>query len=91
VLDAGAEMYSCILKWLRLYGFRRLEGINIVFKGETRRGPITYKYGDITHTEYDPATFDAITCLSVIEHGVDLDAYFREMGSPLFSVGNLIR
>ena len=90
VLDAGAEMYSCILQWLRLYGFRRLEGINVVFKGETRRGPITYKYGDITHTEYGAATFDAITCLSVIEHGVDLDAYFREMSRILKPGGILI-
>jgi 2-polyprenyl-3-methyl-5-hydroxy-6-metoxy-1,4-benzoquinol methylase len=46
--------------------------------------------GDITHTEYDAATFDAITCLSVIEHGVDLDAYFREMSRILKPGGILI-
>lgn len=90
MLDAGAEMYSCILPWLCLYKFRRVEGINLVFKGVTRRGPITYKYGDITHTEYDTATFDAITCLSVVEHGVDLNTYFREMSRILKPGGILI-
>jgi len=31
VLDAGAELYSVILPWLFLYGYRRLQGINLVF------------------------------------------------------------
>ena len=35
--------------------------------------------GDITKLRFDAGTFDAVTCLSVVEHGVDLDAYFREM------------
>ena len=31
VLDAGAEMYSRILPWLYLYGYRNLTGNNLVF------------------------------------------------------------
>jgi len=27
ILDAGAELYSVILPWLFLYGYRRLEGV----------------------------------------------------------------
>lgn len=90
VLDAGSELYSRILPWLCLYGYKRLVGINLVFKEETKRRPITYKYGDVTRTHYDPASFDAITCLSVVEHGVDLEAYFREMSRVLKPGGVLI-
>jgi SAM-dependent methyltransferase len=90
VLDAGSELYSRILPWLCLYGYKKLVGINLVFKEKTKRGPITYKYGDVTCTDYDPASFDAITCLSVIEHGVDLEAYFREMSRVLKPGGVLI-
>ncbi len=90
VLDAGAETYSRILPWLCLYGYRRLDGINTVFKEQKKLGPITYKYGDITSTDYDSATFDAITCLSVVEHGVDLKKYFGEASRILKPGGILI-
>jgi SAM-dependent methyltransferase len=90
VLDAGSEMYSRILPWLCLYGYKRLVGINLVFKEKRKRGPITYKYGDVTLTDYGPASFDVITCLSVVEHGVDLVAYFREMSRVLKPGGVLI-
>ncbi len=53
--------YSRILPWLFLYGYKRLFGINLVFKEKTKRGPITYKHGDVTRTDYAPASFDAIT------------------------------
>jgi SAM-dependent methyltransferase len=90
VLDAGAETYSRMLPWLCLYEYRRLDGINIVFGEQKKLGPITYKYGDITSTDYDSATFDVITCLSVIEHGVDLKEYFREASRILKPGGILI-
>jgi SAM-dependent methyltransferase len=90
ILDAGAEMYSRILPWLCMYGYRRLEGINIAFKEQVKLGSIKYKYGDITGTDYDSETFDAITCLSVVEHGVDLKAYFGEMSRILKRGGVLI-
>lgn len=90
VLDAGAERYSQLLPWLCLYGFRRLEGINLVFGEPERRGPITYRHGDVTRTPYAAGTFDAISCLSVVEHGVPLDAYFREMARILKPGGLLV-
>jgi SAM-dependent methyltransferase len=83
VLDAGAELYSVLLPWLFLYGYRRLQGINLVFDKPTRRGPILYEYGDITRTKYPSASFDAIACLSVIEHGVDLPGWLTEMSRIL--------
>jgi SAM-dependent methyltransferase len=79
ILDAGAEIYSNVLPALFLYGYRELYGINLSFTHATRRGPIRYLPGDLTHTPFPGNHFDAITCLSVIEHGVPLESYFREM------------
>jgi SAM-dependent methyltransferase len=89
ILDAGAEVYSVILPWLALYGYQDLVGNNLVFRAPRRIGPILYEQGDITKTKYPDASFDGVTCLSVIEHNVDLPAFFREMsrimkpGAPL--------
>jgi SAM-dependent methyltransferase len=79
ILDAGAELYSTILQWLYLYGYRRLIGNNLVFKKPLQRGSIRFETGDITKTHFDNESFDAVTCLSVIEHGVDLVTFFSEM------------
>jgi SAM-dependent methyltransferase len=90
ILDAGAEIYSNVLPGLFLYGYHELHGINLDFTVPTRRGPIRYIPGDLTHTPYAEAFFDAITCLSVIEHGVLLNDYFREMFRLLKPGGLLI-
>jgi SAM-dependent methyltransferase len=90
ILDAGAEMYSNVLPALFLYGYRDLHGINLSFTAPARLGPIRYIPGDLTQTPYYDAFFDAITCMSVIEHGVPLDAYFREMFRLLKPGGLLI-
>jgi SAM-dependent methyltransferase len=90
ILDAGAELYSYILPWLYLYGYKHLIGINIVFNGPFRRGPILYEHGDITHTQFKENRFDVITCLSVIEHGVNLRSYFQEASRILKPGGVLI-
>lgn len=90
VLDAGAELYSRILHWLFLYGYRNLHGINLVFRSPIRRGTIVYDYGDITKTRFADETFGAITCLSVVEHGVNLEAYYREMARIIRKGGVLV-
>jgi SAM-dependent methyltransferase len=90
VLDAGSERYSMILPWLAMYGYRHLRGCNLVFDKPSRMGPIRYEYGDITATSYGNATFDAVTCLSVVEHGVNMEAYFREMSRIIRPGGVLI-
>lgn len=90
VLDAGAELYSRILPWLFLYGYKNIRGNNLAFYKRTNRGPVVYEPGDITHTMYGDGAFDAITCLSVVEHGVDLPAYFREMSRVLKPGGILL-
>lgn len=90
ILDAGAERYSMILPWLSLYKYRRLYGINLGFERDFRRGPIRFSYGDVTNTDFPDDAFDAVTCLSVVEHGLDLRAYFQEMARILRPGGLLI-
>lgn len=90
ILDAGAEIYSNVLPALFLYGYRDLHGINLSFTAPARRGPIRYIPGDLTQTPYPDSSFDAITCMSVIEHGVPLEDYFREMWRLLIPGGLLI-
>jgi SAM-dependent methyltransferase len=90
ILDAGAEFYSNVLPALFVYGYRELYGMNLSFADPARRGPIRYLPGDITRTGFPDAWFDAITCMSVIEHGVPLDAYFREACRLLKPGGLLI-
>jgi SAM-dependent methyltransferase len=90
ILDAGAEIYSNVLPALFLYGYRELYGINLDFTAPSRRGPIRYTPGDLTGTPFPDGFFDAITCLSVIEHGVPLHDYFREMYRLLKPQGLLI-
>jgi SAM-dependent methyltransferase len=90
VLDAGAEMYSNVLPALYRYGYRELYGMNLSFPYEARRGPIRYMPGDITRTGFADGFFDAVACLSVIEHGVPLEGYFLEMLRVLRPGGVLI-
>lgn len=57
---------------------------------EINRGPIIYEYEDITNTKFKNNSFDAITSLSIIEYGVDLEEYFKEMSRILKPDGMLI-
>jgi hypothetical protein len=90
IFDAGGESYSVILPWLALYGYRNLVCGNITFQTTFKWGPIVYEHVDITKTSYPDSFYDAITCLSVVEHGVDLKLYFREMSRILKLGGMLI-
>jgi len=90
ILDAGAEFYSNVLPALFVYGYSNLYGINLSFTDPARRGPIDYLPGDITHSPFPDEYFDAVACMSVIEHGVPLENYFREMARILKPGGLLI-
>ena len=90
ILDAGAELYSSVLPALYVCGYRHLYGMNLSFTSAARRGPIRYLPGDITKTGFPSGFFDAVTCLSVIEHGVPVQPFFREMLRVLKPGGFLI-
>jgi SAM-dependent methyltransferase len=90
ILDAGAPTYSVLLPWAFLLGYDDLWGIDLAHTRPVRRGPIRYEHGDLTQTRFEDGSFDAVTCMSVIEHGVDPQAYFREMRRLIKPGGLLI-
>jgi len=78
VLDAGCARYSTLLPSLRLYGFTDLFGNNLEWSRESHHGPVRLVPGDMTATAFPDSRFDAITCLSVIEHGVPIKGFLIE-------------
>jgi len=90
ILDAGGEEYSSILPCLFLYGYKNLICVNTAFPKNSNLGPISYQYANILESGANDSSFDVITCLSVIEHGIGLDYYFREMSRILKPGGMLI-
>lgn len=90
VLDAGGETNSTLLYWLTSYGYQNLLCMNLVFSHSFRRGHIEFLPGDITATGLPGESFAAVACLSVIEHGVDMARYLREMARILRPGGVLI-
>lgn len=90
VLDAGAARYSSVLPWLRLYGLTDLVGNNLEFGTDVRRDGVLFRYGDITDTDFPDGRFDAVTCMSVIEHGVPIEPFLAESARILKPGGLLI-
>lgn len=90
ILEVGATLYSTLLVWLYQYGYRNLTGIDLIFDKPLHRGPIQYEPGDLTHSRFQDESFDGIVSMSVIEHGVNINAYFKEMFRLLKPDGILI-
>jgi SAM-dependent methyltransferase len=93
VLDAGAARYSTLLVWLYLYGLRDLVGINLEFRRPVRHGRggcVRFEPGDATATRFECGSFDAVTCLSVIEHGVPIPEFLAEAARLLRPGGVLV-
>jgi len=90
VVDLGTATYSTVLDWLHFYGFRDLHGCDIVFDAPFSRGVIQYERQNIERMTYPNDRFDFATCLSVIEHGVDLDAFLAGVQRVLRPRGYLL-
>ncbi len=90
VLDAGSARYSTVLPWLRMYGLRDLVGNNLEFDVDVRRAGVLFRYGDITATDFPDGRFDAVTCMSVIEHGVPVEPFLRESARIIRPGGVLV-
>jgi SAM-dependent methyltransferase len=87
VMDAGSARYSPVLPWLRLYGLGAepgsLLGINLEFGRPTTRDGVLFRYGDVTDTGLPAGSLDAVTCMSVIEHGVPVEGFLQETARVL--------
>jgi len=90
ILDAGGQINSLILFWLYQFGYCNLKCLNLVFEKESKRGKIEFIPGDLTITNFPDNFFDVITCISVVEHGVNEEKYFKEMHRILKKGGLLI-
>lgn len=84
VLDLGA-FCSEVPVALAMMGYTQVHGIDL--NPEIARMPfadrVTYKVGNFMHTPYLDASFDAITAISVIEHGYDPEGLLSEVGRLL--------
>lgn len=92
ILDAGSSTSSVILKWLDSLGFDSLHACDI--RQSSSRGystdKIQFSVQDLTQTNYPDEFFGAITCISVIEHGVDITLFLEEMSRILKPSGYLL-
>jgi len=80
VLDLGC--YNSAILWaLYRCGFNPLYGcdLNPMCRWMPYWNHIYYRAADLTHTPYPDHTYALITCLSVIEHGVPVDALVAEV------------
>lgn len=89
ILDAGC-VGSPILEVLHNHGFRDLWGCDFTEDKLPQVPGLKFFQRDLTRTEFPAETFDAVTCLSVIEHGVPLPAFFGEMQRLLKPSGYLL-
>lgn len=91
ILDAGGIQESAFLPTLDRFGYRRLIALDLSNPQPPKLvHNITFKRGDITDTKYPDNFFQAVGCLSVIEHGVDPKLFFTEMKRIIKPGGSLI-
>jgi SAM-dependent methyltransferase len=92
ILDAGGlPEVSPIARWLARHGFH-VDVINPELPDDFTDpdDDIRYLRGDATDSPFADCRFGAVTCLSVIEHGVPIDPFFTEMHRILRPGGYLI-
>ncbi len=93
VLDAGAGVRVVALRWLHQLGYRELYGCDLkptVVKPAYASLGFKMSAQELTGTNYDTGFFQAVTCISVIEHGVELAGFAREMARIIRPGGLLL-
>jgi SAM-dependent methyltransferase len=77
ILDLGCGD-CCTLKFLAALGFTNLSGIDLHLPPSFSTLPYKLYQGDLMNTSFPEESFDWAVSISVIEHGVDLKAFFQE-------------
>lgn len=77
ILDLGCGD-CCTLKFLAAAGFTNLSGIDLQLPPQSATLPYQLYQGNLMQTSFPENSFDRAVSISVIEHGVDLKAFFQE-------------
>ncbi|MBD3887401.1 methyltransferase domain-containing protein [Phormidium tenue FACHB-886] len=77
ILDLGCGD-CCTLKFLKVLGFTNLSGIDLHLPPQSSTLPYKLYQGNLMNTSFTEQSFDWAISISVIEHGVDLKAFFNE-------------
>lgn len=91
VLDAGCASNPLLFDLARL-GYTDLTGIDFALGDMSHlvSPAIRYVEGDLMDSPFEDRAFEAVTCLSVIEHGCPPDRFFAEMARILRPGGILL-
>ncbi len=85
VLDAGSGARVVISRWLSQLGYKNVYACDVQGAQKDLYKSIGLKFSvqDLTATNYDDAMFQAVSCISVIEHNVPLQTFVAEMSRIL--------
>jgi len=89
VMDVAATEGSVYLPALARFGYQNLISINIDEPNPRTVNGVVYMLGDCTKTSFTDNYFGFIACLSVVEHGVDIDQFMAESARILVPNGHL--
>ena len=78
VLDIAATVGTAYLAGLQKLGYKNLMTINTEQEADEVVNGITYLKGDCAKTPFNNEQFGFISCLSVIEHGVNVEEFLKE-------------
>lgn len=87
IIDLGCGE-CCTLNFLAALGFKNLHGIDLKVEPNTDAAYALYE-GDLTKTPFVSGSCDVVISISVIEHGVELPAFFAEVSRLLKTDGLL--
>lgn len=76
VLDAGSGSKAVFANSARLLGYKRIFACDLQ---SSRINGVQSTIQDLTSTTYKNEQFQFIACHSVIEHGIDIEVFLREM------------
>ena len=87
IIDLGCGEY-CTLNFLAALGFQNLCGIDLKLEPNADAAYTVYQ-GDLNKTPFASSSCDVVISISVIEHGVELPAFFAEVSRLLKTDGLL--